>query len=255
MAAWRSVQTGLAHLVVAGLAALAVTTASVAQDPTADPAANPAGDPAQERVDDHVTGAADAPVLMIEYASFACPHCAHFQRDVWPTIKTEFVDTGQVRYVIRPMLTNPAQIAALGIVMGECAAAERYFDVADLLFVEQENIFRTAQSGGDVAAVYFQIGAAVGLSQDRILTCVSDPQINERVTYYAEQAQHDGVRATPSFYIAGRLLTIAQYADGNYFAWGGETLLIDGQRVPGRLDGDSFRRIILHFLSASDSQP
>lgn len=236
-------------LALAGLASMLMLAPAAAQQSVV----NTAGDPGLERADDHATGALDAPLTIIEYASFACPHCANFQRDVWPMIERDFIETGEVRYIVRPMLTAPPQIAALGIVLGECAADDRYFTVTDLLFIEQENIFRTAQAGGDVAAIYYQIGAAVGLSQDDILACVADPQLNERVTYLAEQAQRDGVRSTPNFFIAGQQLTVEQQADGNYFAWGGETLLIDGERVTGRLNEDSFRRIILHFLGASDS--
>ena len=41
-------------------------------------------------------------------------------------------------------------------------------------------LIKAAQAGGDVSAIYFQIGAAVGLSQEDILACIADPQMNER---------------------------------------------------------------------------
>src|SRR5579863_3429355 len=36
---------------------------------------------------------------VIEYGSATCPHCAHFDRDVWPAFKKTYVDTGKVRYI------------------------------------------------------------------------------------------------------------------------------------------------------------
>ena len=197
-------------------------------------------------------GAEDAPVLMIEYASFACPHCAHFQEDVWPVIRDEFVETGQVRYVLRPMLTAPPQLAAAGVILAECAAEDRYFDAADLLFAEQAAIFQAAQSGGDVLGVYNRVAAAVGVSPEQLMACFNDPATNAAVNNAARQAQADGVQSTPSFFISGKHLTIAAADGGTWYMWGGDPLIINGERVPGQIDEDSFRRIILHFLDAAE---
>ncbi|WP_417493364.1 thioredoxin domain-containing protein [Maricaulis sp.] len=205
--------------------------------------------PAQaERPGDHAIGSVDAPLLMVEYASYACPHCAHFQTDAWPTIRSEFVETGEVRYIFRPMLTAPPQLAAIGIVLAECADEDRYFSAADLLFAEQSTIFETAQAQGDVAAVYHRIAAAVGLSEEALDACLADPAMSELVNNGARQAYEDGIAGTPSFVIGGKILNLETTAQGAFFNWGGVPLLINGDRVPGQLDGDTFRRIILHFL-------
>ncbi|WP_323762161.1 thioredoxin domain-containing protein [Maricaulis sp.] len=216
------------------------------------------------RPTDRVTGDPDAGLLIIEYASFACPHCAHFQTEVWPMIQTEFVETGLIRYSIRPMLTAPPQIAGAGVILTECVPEDRYFDAVDLLFHEQANIFQTARDGGDVLAVYDRIAAATGGSAETLLACFRNTEMNEHVTALAVQASEDGVTSTPSFIIAGELLSIGHPGDGEaghnhatagptIFLHGGEPLMIAGDTVPGRLDGDSFRRIILHFLEESDS--
>ncbi|WP_417492557.1 thioredoxin domain-containing protein [Maricaulis sp.] len=201
-----------------------------------------------ERPGDHATGSEDAPLLMVEYASFACPHCAHFQTDVWPVIRSEFVETGEVRYIFRPMLTAPPQLAAIGIVLAECADESRYFSAADLLFAEQSTIFEAAQAQGDVAAIYYRIAAAVGLSEAALDACLADPAMSEMVNAGALQANEDGIAGTPSFVIGGKILNLGTSAEGAIFNWGGVPLVINGDRVPGQLDGDTFRRIILHFL-------
>ncbi|MHA6288996.1 thioredoxin domain-containing protein [Maricaulis sp. CAU 1757] len=210
--------------------------------------------PAQAlRPGDHVLGAEDATLTMIEYASFACPHCAHFQADAWPVIEQEFVETGQVRWALRPMLTQPVQLAAASTILAECAPDDRYFDAADLLFSEQSAIFEAAQSGGDVLAIYHRIGAAVGVSPEQFNACLADPAMGEWLNAAAMQASEDGIAGTPSFIVGGRILATANLGDGYYFTWGGEPLLLDGERVPGQLDGDTFRRIVLHFLALADS--
>ncbi len=216
--------------------------------------------PAQAiRPGDHVVGSANAPLVMVEYASFSCPHCAHFQTEVWRVIRDEFVETGLLRYVFRPMLTAPPQIAAIGIILADCAAEDRYFSAVDLLFAEQSTIFQAAQAQGDVGAVYDRIAAAVGVSPEALQACFADPATTETVNAAAQQANIDGIAGTPSFIVGGKVLSIATTAEGSFFSWGEAPLLINGDRVPGQLDGDSFRRIILHFLErpdqASDSAP
>ncbi|HEX8469511.1 MAG TPA: thioredoxin domain-containing protein, partial [Brevundimonas sp.] len=50
---------------------------------------------------DRVLGRADAPVMVVEYASFTCSHCADWHKDVFPAFKARYIDTGKVRLVYR----------------------------------------------------------------------------------------------------------------------------------------------------------
>ena len=99
------------------LAALAVAVApglSLAQD---DP-----------RVGERTMGSPDAPVTLVEYAMFTCPHCANFHKEVFPRIKEEYIDTGKVRLVYREVYFNrPSLWAAM---IARCAPPERYFGIA-----------------------------------------------------------------------------------------------------------------------------
>ena len=51
-------------------------------------------------------GDPNAPVTLVEYAMFTCPHCAAFAQDVLPKIKANFIDTGKVRLVFREVYFN-----------------------------------------------------------------------------------------------------------------------------------------------------
>ena len=46
-------------------------------------------------------GAEDAPVTVIEYASFTCPHCRNFHQNTFKQVKENYVDTGKVRFIYR----------------------------------------------------------------------------------------------------------------------------------------------------------
>jgi hypothetical protein len=46
-------------------------------------------------------GRSDAPVTVVAFEDFACPHCATYSLEVFPDIRPEYVETGVVRYQFR----------------------------------------------------------------------------------------------------------------------------------------------------------
>src|SRR5579872_3475379 len=50
---------------------------------------------------DHVLGKPEAPITLVEYASFTCPHCAHVDTEILPKLKEKWIDTGKVKLVYR----------------------------------------------------------------------------------------------------------------------------------------------------------
>lgn len=202
---------------------------------------------------DVVLGSAEARLEIIEYGSYACPPCGHFHENNWHMINSEFVETGQVRFIFRPIVTPPEQMAAAGAFLSYCVGDERYYDAVDLLFMEQTNIIEGMRNREDVLGIYARIAGALGRTQDEMLACFNDEANNTRLMSNLYQASLDGVRGTPSFMFNGVLLS-SQQVDGEYiFIYGEEPLIINGDRVPAEFTEDSFRRIILHFLTESDS--
>ena len=84
---------------------------------------------------DHVMGDANASILMIEYASFTCPHCAAFHTQILPEIKKKWIDTGKVKLVYRDFPLD--QAAAKAAQLAECMPKDRYFAVTDMIFRTQ----------------------------------------------------------------------------------------------------------------------
>jgi len=104
--------TGLAAL--AGFSPLRVIADAMAQ--SASDVAKPISLP------DMALGPANASVTITEYASMSCPHCAAFNANVFPKIRSEYIDTGKVRYVFREF---PLDIkAAVASVLARCIAKE-----------------------------------------------------------------------------------------------------------------------------------
>lgn len=149
---------------------------------------------------DRVLGRTDAPVTVIEYASFVCSHCADWHTTVLPAFKARFIDTGQVRLVFRNLPTNPAQVAARAAGIARCAAPARFFDVASSFMTGQAAII-----GGAPLADWYAAGVAVsGRTQAEIDACLADPATLNGIRAEVAGANAAGVRGTPSFFVNGR---------------------------------------------------
>ena len=92
-------------------------------------------DAPQVTADDRILGKADAPVTIIEYASLTCPHCAAFEKDILPKIKSEWIDTGKAKLVFRDFPLDGSALKAA--IVARCAPPERFYGFIGVLFAQQ----------------------------------------------------------------------------------------------------------------------
>jgi protein-disulfide isomerase len=152
---------------------------------------------------DRSIGRADAPVTVIEYASFACHHCADWHRFVYPGFKQRFIDTGQVRLVFRNLPTQPEEIALPGAALARCAAPERFFEVASALMLGQEAVLR----GGLREDWYAPAVAASGRTRSQLDACATTPATLSAISRDVDSAMAAGADTTPAFFVNGRRVT------------------------------------------------
>jgi protein-disulfide isomerase len=182
--------TGLAAL--AGLSPLHLIGQAMAQ--SASDVAKPVSLP------DMALGPANASVTITEFASMTCPHCAAFNAAVFPKIKSEYIDTGKVRYVFREF---PLDIkAAAGSMLARCIAkddAGKYFAVVDMLFRQQSDWVMK-----NTTETLTRIGKQAGLSQQAVEDCLKDQALLDKIAadqkYASEVLKVD---STPTFFING----------------------------------------------------
>ena len=161
--------------------------------------------------DDMSMGNPNAKVTVVEYASVACPHCAAFNNEIFPTFKAKYIDTGKVHYVAREALTGNPALAAAGFLLARCAGKDKYFFVTDAIYRAQDQIYEPgtdnmrANAGQDML---LPIAQSAGLTPDQFTKCLSDPAatkaLNDRVEKFAQQ---DGVESTPTFIVNGKKMT------------------------------------------------
>ncbi len=182
--------TGLAALI--GLSPFRLIAQAMAQ--SAADVAKPVSLP------DMAIGPADAKVTVTEFASMTCPHCAAFNAEVFPKIKSAYIDTGKIRYIFREF---PLDIkAAAGSMLARCIAkddAGKYFAVIDMLFKQQNDWVMK-----NTTETLTRIGKQAGLSQQQVEDCLKDQALLDKIAadqkYAAEVLKVD---STPTFFVNG----------------------------------------------------
>lgn len=151
---------------------------------------------------DMAQGDPDAPVTLIEYASFTCPHCASFHAGPYKQLKEEFIDTGKINFVYREVFFDrPGLWAAIVARCGD-GAENRYFGIADLLYERQREW--TSGAPEQVVGQLRTIGKTAGLTDAQLDSCFTDADGAEALyAYYLQNAEADGVDSTPTFMING----------------------------------------------------
>lgn len=152
---------------------------------------------------DFVMGDPNAPITMVEYASLTCPHCAHFHSKFLPTLKEKFIDTGKMKYVLRPYPLNEPALKASILVdcIGEKQGSDRYYLFARVLFDSQS---KWAFEGNYMGALetFASVG---GIDQATFNSCIGDPERELKILKTKKEANDElKIPHTPFFFIDGR---------------------------------------------------
>jgi protein-disulfide isomerase len=144
--------------------------------------------------DDRTLGDPAAPVVLIEYASLSCPHCATFHAKVLPRLKADWIDSGRLLYVYRHFpLDAPALLA-------ECLDGEAYFAFLDRLYRDQLLWIET----NEVRAALFAIAEPAGFDEARFEACANDQATIDRIVGRLQYAIATyGLKATPTVIVQG----------------------------------------------------
>ena len=142
------------------------------------------------------TGSAEAPLVLVEFTDFQCPHCITFQREVFAVLKTKYVETGRLRVVSRNLPQGFHPQAGPAAKAARCAEAQgRFWEMRERLLAVQgalspEAIRKPAtEAGMDVA---------------RLEECATSAESAAALEKEVQEARAAGIVATPTF-ILGKM--------------------------------------------------
>jgi len=152
---------------------------------------------------DYVLGKKTAKIVVVEYASLSCPHCAHFSNVVLPDLIKTYVDTGKIRYVLRQFPHN--EPAFKGAMLVNCVGEkdhEKYFTFAKVLFDAQN---KWAFDGNFMAGLETIAGVG-GVSKEAFKKCMDDTTLETKLLKDKKQAIDElHIEGVPYFFIDGEV--------------------------------------------------
>src|SRR6266446_3449718 len=147
---------------------------------------------------DHVLGDPKAPVTLIEYASFTCPHCAHFATQILPAVKKKWIDGGKVKLIYRDFPLD--QTAVKAAQLAECSGNDRYYAVVDMIFQTQAN---WAAASDPIAELAKSLRIA-GMGDKEVKSCLANDAVANAVIADYRGGETLGVNSTPTLFINGQ---------------------------------------------------
>jgi protein-disulfide isomerase len=150
-----------------------------------------------------VQGNPDALVEVVEYASFTCPHCASFHGSQYQLLKTNYIETGRIRFVYREVFFDRPGLWASMI--ARCSDDTNFFFAfSELLYAQQREWLASGDPEGIIEDLR-RLAKTAGLDDAALNACLNDgPKAEALFTWYQENADRDGINSTPSFLIDGQ---------------------------------------------------
>jgi protein-disulfide isomerase len=147
-------------------------------------------------------GAANAPVVVAEFADFQCPYCKQFALGPELQLRRDYVDTGKVRFVFRhfPFIGNESTWAAEA---SECANDQgRFWDYHDKLYEQQGNENSGAFSQDNLK----RFAAELGLDTTKFNACLDSGKYQSQVQAAYNEAVKRRVNSTPTILVNGKVI-------------------------------------------------
>ena len=149
---------------------------------------------------DFYIGEPEAPVTIIEYASMSCSHCADFHNETLDDLKSEYIDTGKVKFVFRDFPFNYPALA--GSMILSCVPEDVRYDYMNALYKLQKNWVMRDHS--KTRSELYKIMQSGGMQQDEFDACLSDINLENDILEGVMDAQREfNINRTPSFIVNG----------------------------------------------------
>lgn len=168
---------------------------------TAAPAEKPAPTPEEQakvlapQPTDHILGNPDAPLLVVEYASLSCTHCAHFHGETFPQLKEKYIDTNKIAFIFRHFPLN--EPALRGAILAECSG-DKFYTFLKVMFQSQD---KWAFSQDFLKSLH-TLANVGGLGSEKFDQCLADKKLESSIVLGLQSAADTlQVHSTPTLFI------------------------------------------------------
>jgi protein-disulfide isomerase len=146
-------------------------------------------------------GKPDAPVTVIEYFSMTCTHCAAFSRDTMPSVRSQFIEPGKVRFIYRDFPLD--QLALTAAMVARSLPPDRYEAFVSALLASQDRW--AFGRGANATEELWKMAALAGMSREGFNSAINDNALKTFILKEQDAgAKKWGIESTPTFIINGQ---------------------------------------------------
>ncbi len=152
-----------------------------------------------------VYGKASAPVTIVEFSNYLCPHCKDHAEQSLPLIFSEYVDKGVVRYIFRDLPFPRQDNVELAAQAADCAYEQgKYLEYHELLFRANGSWGRAPVL--ELPKYFSDYAGQLGLDRHRFDRCLADQKTKPWVEADKALAEKLNISGTPSFFVNGKFI-------------------------------------------------
>lgn len=169
-------------------------------------------------------GNPDAPIKIIEFGSYTCPHCRDFTEGADAALERDHVNSGKVSFEYRNFIRDPLDMTVALIT--RCGGPESFFPLNLQFFLNQEDMIKKIQSSGE-GSYQAAIGAGPserfvklaelaglieyakqrGMPEDKVRACLADPKAPDALAAAVERdSKQYEITGTPTIIMNGARL-------------------------------------------------
>jgi protein-disulfide isomerase len=176
---------------------------------------------ARTPLDSHLLGNPAAAVKLVEYISYTCPHCAHFEQESDAQLRIGFISSGKGSIEVRSFVRDPVDLTVA--LLTHCGPPTKFFanhstflrhqmtwmaplasltDGQKARWSNNDFAARTRAIASDLG--FYSLMEARGYGRPEIDRCLADKALAERLAQRTKEAgEKDFVNGTPSFLLDG----------------------------------------------------
>lgn len=178
-----------------------------------------------------VQGNPNAPLKLVEYGSRTCPTCGRFAAEGMEPLRQKYISTGKVSYEFRDFPLHGAPDLALAL-LNQCVGTAGFFPMLDQMFAAQEEFGQRLSALPPALTEQFQnmtpaqVAVAMadaagmvdfvkqrGVPEAKARQCLNDPAtIKSIADVFADASNNRGVGGTPTFFLNGKKVEAAAWA-------------------------------------------
>lgn len=145
-------------------------------------------------------GRKDAPIVIIDYSSLTCNHCAEFHTDILKKIEEKYIKPGHVRIIIRDYPSDQLSLAAHQLAW--CRGELKYMDFLKTLYSKQKEWLLSKDPMEELKKIALQNG----ITKDQIEACFKNQVLLDRIVQgRLEGMKKYNITATPTLVINAKV--------------------------------------------------